>query len=229
MKPIFRAALAVIPTFVLSTSAHAMAWTQLELTGAINLSQGLYETGGSFELTGINYTVRPGEPPQRFTLQYNLTAGDSGLPVTLSGPELASYSTCNFPYPIIPGYLCPPPPTGYESAFASLSLNAPHESLPPNVQVSFGSTTPLEVRTQRGPEPDFISQSGTITIDVSMGEGPPYLTQFSGVVFINADQWVISSPIPEPETYALMLGGLGAVFLRRRRPSPQQERLAAAC
>ncbi|MFN9709281.1 MAG: PEP-CTERM sorting domain-containing protein [Burkholderiales bacterium] len=217
MMLIFRAALAVIAAFVLSTSAHAAAWTQLDMTGAINLSQGLYETGGSFQLSGIPYTVRVGEPPQRFTLEYNLSMADSGLPVTLSGPELARYSTCNFPYPVIPGYLCPPPPTGYESAFARLSLIAPHENTPPSVMVAISSTAPLDVRTQRGPEPDFISQSGTITVDVSMVEGWANLTQFSGVVFLNSDQWVVSSPIPEPETYALMLGGLGAVLLRRRQ------------
>lgn len=214
MKSIFCSVWAVISAMMLNASVHAAAWTQLDITGDLELSQGLYETGSSLKFTGINYTVRVGEPPQRFTLNYQISMGDGGLPVTLSGPDLARYSRCNFLYPV--SALCPPAPTGYESAFIHLNLISPHESVPPTVRVSTSSALPSDLRTLRGPESDFISQSGTIMIDVSMVEGWPHLSEFSGLIALYSDQWVVSSPIPEPETYALMLAGLGAVFFRRR-------------
>ena len=229
MKPISRAVLAVVSTLALSTSAHAAAWTQLDITGDLTLSQGLYETGSSLVFSGIPYTVRLGEAPQRFTVNYELTMGDTGLPVSLTGPELASYSACETRYPVMA--LCPPAPTGYESAFAHLSFISPHEIVPPNVNVSISGPSFLDLRTERGAEPDFISRSGTVTIDVSMVEGFPNITEFSGFVAVYSDQWVVASPIPEPETYALMLGGLGAVLTRRRARSNwhgnRSERLTA--
>lgn len=214
MKPISHAVLAVVSTFVLSSSAHAAAWTQLDITGDLTLSQGLSETGSSLVFSGIPYTVRPGEAPQRFSVNYELTMGDTGLPVTLTAPELVSYSACEFRYPVMA--LCPPAPAGYESAFAHLSFIAPHEGAPPTLHVAIAGPSFLDLKTERGAEADFISRSGTVTIDVSMSEGWPYLTEYSGFVAIYSDQWVVASPIPEPETYALMLGGLGAVLARRR-------------
>ena len=210
MNTTSRAALAALSALALNTSAHAAAWTQLDVTGDLSFSQSLYTSGSSIRGIALPYTVRRGEPVT-LTLNYNFSMSDSGLPVTLSGSDLASYNTCN---PYLSFTSCPPEITPYESAFARLSLFSPHEWLPPFVQLQ-GAGSSVELGTQRGPEADALSQSGTWTIQATMQDWAP-ISEYTGTIAVLSDQWVVTSPIPEPETYALVLGGLGAVWVRRR-------------
>lgn len=215
MKPISHAVLTLLTPLVISTSAHAAAWTQLDLTGATTLSQRLDQTGSSFQAQYVPFTVNSGET-QTFHWNYSLTVADSGLPFTPTGPDLFgggdSYSMCNHIFPTT----CPPAPTGYESAFAQLIVgHVDARATPPFLNVV---SDRLSFATPRGPESDFISQSGTLEVRVSLADwGYPSYSSYFAVI---SDQWVIASPIPEPETYALMLAGLCSVSVARRRKKP---------
>jgi hypothetical protein len=204
MNTTSRAVLAALSALALNTSAHAAAWAQLDVTGALSFSQSLHTSGSSFQAFALPYTVRRGEPVT-LTLNYNFNMSDSGLPVTLSGADLASYNAC---HTVLTFTSCPPAITPYESAYADLSLFIPfaHESVPPFVEFRYsGFQGGGAFGTQRGPEADALSQSGTWTIQVIMQDWGP-ISEYTGTFAVVSDQWVVTSPIPEPATYPLMLG-----------------------
>ena len=212
MKPTYRALLTALTPLIIGTSAHAAAWTQLDLTGATTR---LDQTGSSFQAQSVPFSVGPGSP-QTFRWNYTITLADDGLPFTPTGPDLSgagySYSMCNHLSPST----CPPAPSGYESAFAQLMVGRiDPRGLPPFLNVVSDG---LSFATARGPESDFISQSGTLEVQVSVADGS--VLNYSGSFAVISDQWVIASPIPEPETYALMLAGLCSVGAARRRRRP---------
>lgn len=215
MKTISHAVLTLLTPLVIGTSAHAAAWTQLDLSGATTLSHRLDQTGSSFEVQYVPFTVNAGET-QTFRWNYTITVADDGLPFTPTGPDLSgevdSYSMCNR----ISATTCPPAPSGYESAFAQLIVGyVDGRATPPFLDLAADG---LSFATPRGPESDFISQSGTLEVRVSLsGTSQPSYSSYFTVI---SDQWVIASPIPEPETYALMLVGLCSVGAARRRRRP---------
>jgi hypothetical protein len=188
---------------------QAAAWTELNLTGASTLHQRLDETGFSFEAQLIPFTVRAGEP-QTFHWDYHLTVADSGQATLPSGPELGRYSMCNFINPTT----CPPAPSGYESARAQVLIgHVDGRATPPFLNIS-GSN--IDMATARGPESDFMSRSGSANVSVSIDPSWTSIMEYTGAFGVFSSQWVIANPVPEPETMALMLAGLGAVFLRRK-------------
>jgi hypothetical protein len=212
MKKLSHAVLTMLTPLVIGTSAHAAAWTQLDLTGATTLSHRLDQTGSSFEVQYVPFTVNAGET-QTFRWNYTITVADDGLPFTPTGPDLSgevdSYSMCNRISPTT----CPPAPTGYESAFAQLIVgHVDARAIPPFLNLVADG---LRFATPRGPESDFISQSGTLEVGVSLADTS--FLSYSGSFRVISDQWVIASPVPEPETYALVLSGLLSVGAARRR------------
>ena len=221
MKLIYRTLLTVLSPLVIGTSAHAAAWTELELTGTTTLSQGLDQSGSSSEIQYVPFTIHAGET-QTFHWNYNITVADTGLPATLTGEELISYSMCNHIYPTT----CPPAPTGYESAFAQLIVgHIDGRATPPFLTVI---SDRLSFATPRGPESDYITQSGSLEVSVSMADWA--YQEYSSYFTVVSDQWVVTSPVPEPETYALMLAGLCSVGAARRRKKPlATPDMAAAC
>ena len=220
MKQALRTVTAALAPLIICSSAQAMAWAQLNLTGATFLTQSLSQSGSSSEIQRVPFTLRPGES-QTFNWNYFISVADSGLPATLSGSELASYSMCNHIFPTT----CPPAPTGYESAWAHLIVgHVDGRAVPPFLTVESDT---LNFATARGPEADYISQSGSLQVRVSLAEGmwPTY----SGSFAVVSDQWVVTSPVPEPEVYALMLAGLGGVGFVRRGKKLQGGQAALQC
>ena len=196
--------------------AQAAAWTELNLTGASSLHQHLDETGFSFRRQMIPFTVRPGEP-QTFQWDYNLSLADSGQAVLPTGPDLARYSMCT----LIHDTTCPPAPSGYESARAQLLIgHVEWRATPPFLHIS--GITSIDMATDRGSESDFMSRSGSVNVTVSIDRWSN-LMEYSGAFGVVSSQWVVANPVPEPETMVLMLAGLGAVLVKRKKHSRAQQ------
>lgn len=103
--------------------------------------------------------------------------------------------------------------------------------------VTFGSTTTGAISDfeawLNGKELDlqsFSATSGPVTVATqllvgtkTLGTSTGYELKVSGTVGASGGSYggnIVATPVPEPETYAMMLAGLGALgFLARRRKS----------
>lgn len=175
-------------------NAHALSTASLTLTG-------------DTALLGTTITLVAGEQ-RTFTFDYDITVSDQGLPATwdyvniwVNGPIVE----------FIPG-------NGWEFAGVNIALIWPCFRNCPSYLVLNGDD--IAVLTNPDASADFIHQTGTLTLSALLLPGQGFDHETVGMPRLHPNTFAFSSLVPEPATYAMLLGGLllvGAASRRSRR------------
>jgi hypothetical protein len=203
--------LAALSLAGLSTCAHAGASAVITLNGKpfLNLSSTGADSNGSGTIASAS--LQPGES-RTFSYDYSITVQEDGLVSDRQDTLCAEFDAGGAGFG---GVRCSAP-TGFELASAGLTLgNVNARGSNPFIGVSGFFIGELHAF---GPTPTFQSQSGTVEITVTNVD-----TLFPHVGTFGFSDYVIVDAVPEPETYALLVGGLGLLIWRRRREFAQRE------
>ena len=186
---------------LLATSpAHGTASASVTVNGT---TRSLSQTGFLFEqISAAGVNLAPGQG-SNFTFNYSISLQDSGLPVAFDqkavGCSSIFPSTCNDAY------------TGFEYAKAYLIVLAEDPRVTHNpAVVEEGLRGSVTLATHGDSFAESLTQSGTLLGHIEVRDVPGANT-FTNVYPTFVALWVLANPIPEPETYALMMAGLGVV------------------
>lgn len=219
MRSMHQTVLALLAPLAINSTAQAAAWAEIDLTGDSNIHLRLDHTGFGMDYQRIPFSVRAGEV-QTFHWNYRLSVHDDGLPATPSQAELIDYMTYGMFYVLTR----PPAPSGYEFARTLLAIGSPVDGRATPPFINLGGFF-VERATEGGPQSDLISQTGEVSVDVSIDPRWTDLTEYSGSFGLLASQWVVTSPVPEPTTVALMLTGLALVGVHRKKRLAKPSRI----
>jgi hypothetical protein len=189
-----------------NTSALANASAKVALTPHGQVPVVLQTTTSTYGVdTGlVDIVVPPGESRDWYW-DYTVMLADDGL------PALRTYQFCTGE--TLPN--CGPQPTGHELAYAQIVVGRV-EPRGANPYVSISEEV-VTFQTRSGATADTLTESGTLHVHATNSSliGP---SDARFLVYVL--EFVDVSPVPEPSSYALLLGGLGAICAaqwRRRR------------
>ena len=188
-----------------SMSAQANASAVITIRGIQVMS--LDATGANEYAGGLTGGVLQPRESRTFSFDYSLAVQVDGLASNRQNALCAQWS----PLGGRPGFTCIRP-TGFEVAAAELTLGTilyPDPRNPPPWFVVTGGVV-VGIRVD-GPGPTFESLSGTADITLTNLDSSPH------DVLIGQSRYVIVDSVPEPESYALLIAGLGLLSWRGRR------------
>lgn len=200
----------------------------LGFTAFSNITYALYQytyTGNTFTGTLLQQEIDAPEPyvsTREFTgeifLQFttaSLLSGPIGINdidgYTMAGEKVPNFET----YPEVKGTLAYPGPfqtPGYSTTGAFNIFSVDANGLPTDWDISISGDLGITRHTY----PNF---STTETSDQIYGYSE-YGYEWNGALNNNLGVWTVTSVVPEPETYSLLLAGLGLIgfVYKRRRP-----------
>ena len=207
-----RTVLALVTTAVAAFPplVHGMASAVVNISPSSSLDINLNSSGHEFEFNGLfPVTLAPGESVDTL-FHYTVTVSEDGLPVPPSSDHFCT--------PLFPS-ACTPPDTGFEQVTVHFVVGfRDGRAANPFISITgkdFSHQTPTDGT------PESFTESGTfdlriVNADTTNSHSDNFLNY--AVAFVDANPL---SPIPEPETWGLMLMGLGlyGVSVRRRSPS----------
>jgi PEP-CTERM motif len=159
------------------------------------------------QYVSFDFSGSPAGTVNFIEVTYVLTAWDDGL--VASGPlsHLCAFASPHFDTPPF----CVTSVNGYEVAGAELVIwyIDPIQGPPPG---SFLSPAVVTLQTNDDTIADRLTLSGVARAEIY---GPPFGPFLSNTAWAFGDGSAVAS-VPEPETWALLLGGLAMLGLRRR-------------
>lgn len=199
-----RKAIGILIIAAVSLLAVAPAFGAASASVTVNgTTRTLSETGFLFEQIGLTpANLVPGQSAN-YSFNYSVSVQDSGLPVAFDPKSVGCSSifptTCGDAY------------TGFEYAKAYLIVLAedPRVSHNPAI-ITQGLRGSVTLATHGDSFAELLAQSGTLTGHIEVADVPG-ANAFFNLYPTYVALWVLASPIPEPETYALMLAGFAAM------------------
>jgi len=217
--------------------AHATARTEVTVTG-ITVTHVMTDGSSNTTLLSDGFThvsegtnpsfglgphflhgpnLLPGESAT-FSIDVILSVFDQGL----SGAPAAPHWLINPPIFTSVGVIDELIPSGFESALASVGIGMAFDCRNGTTFFTCNGLSVLqtgfhEIKTNKDDVADSASFSGTVSGAVRNPAGVPNPQTWPAVMFFVESFYQQSSPMPEPETYAMLLAGLGLMgFVARR-------------